>query len=164
MSNKVLRIRWSSLTFINNCKYSMPKKLSSKRLERPVKDRILAGVIGGLSDYLNIDANLLRIVAVLLFIVSPVLMLILYIVAVFFIPKEGEERPLASSFEVGRYLPLIVGVVLIIIGAGLLEFVAITSIFWLFTPYGFTAILRTIIGAILVIVGAAIAIPPLRKL
>ncbi|MEM1583991.1 MAG: PspC domain-containing protein [Nitrososphaerota archaeon] len=138
--------------------------MSSKKLERSVKDRIIAGVIGGLSDYLNIDVNLLRIVAVLLFLVSPVLMLILYVVAVFFVPRTGEEKPLASSFELDKYLPLLVGLVLMIIGAGLLGSVAVVSIFWLFTPYGFSAIMRLIIGAVLVIIGAAISIPQLRNL
>lgn len=139
-------------------------KLTSKKLERSVRDRMLAGVIGGLSDYLNIDVNLLRIVAVLLFIISPVLIIVLYVIAVFLIPRAGEEKPLALSFEVDKYLPLIIGLVLIIVGAGLLGSVALTSIFWFFTPYGFAAALNIIVGAILIIIGAVIAIPRLRSL
>ncbi|MEM0329180.1 MAG: PspC domain-containing protein, partial [Nitrososphaerota archaeon] len=51
--------------------------MSSKRLERSAKNKVLAGVIGGLGEYLGIDATLLRIVAVILLILSPVLMVML---------------------------------------------------------------------------------------
>ena len=138
--------------------------MPSRRLERSVKDRVLAGVIGGLSDYLKVDSNLLRITAILLFIISPVLMLILYIVAVFLIPKAGEEKPLAVSFELEKHLPLIIGLILIIAGAAILGSIAVISLFWIFTPFEFTVALRIIVAAILVIIGAIIAIPQLRNL
>jgi phage shock protein PspC (stress-responsive transcriptional regulator) len=133
-------------------------------LERSVRDRVLAGVIGGLSDYLKVDSNLLRIAAILLFIISPVLMSILYIIAVFLIPKAGEEKPLAASFEVEKYLPLIVGLILIIVGAVILGSIAVIPFFWIFTPFRFTVALQIIIAAILIIIGAIIAIPQLRNL
>jgi len=124
-----------------------------------VKDRVLAGVVGGLSDYLKVDSNLLRIAAILLFIISPILMLILYIVAVFIIPKAGEEKPLATSFELEKHLPLIVGLILIIVGAA-----SVISVSWIFTPFVFTVALRIIVAAILIIIGAIIATPQLRNL
>lgn len=39
-----------------------------KRLFRSETDRKIAGVVGGLAEYLNMDASLLRIITVLLFI------------------------------------------------------------------------------------------------
>ncbi len=133
-------------------------------MERSVKDRVLAGVIGGLSDYLKVGSNLLRIAAILLFVISPVLMLILYIVAVFLIPKAGEEKPLAVSFELEKHLQLIIGLILIIVGAAILGSIAVISVSWIFTPFGFTVALRLIVAAILIIIGAIIAIPQLRNL
>ncbi|EWH22134.1 PspC domain-containing protein [Bacillus haynesii] len=62
-----------------------------KRLFRSETDRKIAGVVGGLAEYLNMDASLLRIITVLLFIFStgfPVLLI--YIVWVFLVPNEGE--------------------------------------------------------------------------
>ncbi len=138
--------------------------MSSKRLERSTRDRVLAGVIGGLSDYLNIDANLLRVIAIVLFIISPILLLVLYMVAVFLIPKAGEEKPLAATFEVEKYTLLIVGLVLVIIGAALLGSITVTPVFWIFAPYGLLVALRVIIGAILFIIGIVILIPQLRSL
>jgi phage shock protein PspC (stress-responsive transcriptional regulator) len=129
-----------------------------------VKDRVLAGVVGGLSDYLKVDSNLLRIAAILLFIISPILMLILYIVAVFIIPKAGEEKPLATSFELEKHLPLIVGLILIIVGAAILGSISVISVSWIFTPFVFTVALRIIVAAILIIIGAIIATPQLRNL
>lgn len=41
-----------------------------KRLFRSETDRKIAGVVGGLAEYLNMDASLLRIITVLLFIFS----------------------------------------------------------------------------------------------
>jgi phage shock protein PspC (stress-responsive transcriptional regulator) len=64
-----------------------------KRLLRSTSNRVVGGVCGGLADYLNMDANLVRILTVLisLFTGIPV---ILYIVALFVLP-EGDTVPTA---------------------------------------------------------------------
>ena len=62
-----------------------------KRLYRSQKDRKLAGILGGLGDYFEIDSNVLRLLAVLLFLISgffPVL--ITYIIAWIIIPDENQ--------------------------------------------------------------------------
>ncbi|MPQ24003.1 PspC domain-containing protein [Bacillus paralicheniformis] len=62
-----------------------------KRLFRSETDRKIAGVVGGLAEYLNMDASLLRIITVLLFIFSTgVPVLVIYIVWVFLVPNEGD--------------------------------------------------------------------------
>ncbi|AGN38068.1 PspC domain-containing protein [Bacillus paralicheniformis] len=62
-----------------------------KRLFRSETDRKIAGVVGGLAEYLNMDASLLRIITVLLFIFSTgVPVLLIYIVWVFLVPNEGD--------------------------------------------------------------------------
>lgn len=138
--------------------------MPSKRLERSTRDRVLAGVISGLSEYLKIDANLLRVISIVLFIISPIFVLVLYMVAVFLIPKAGEEKPLAASFEVEKYTLLILGLVLALIGAALSGPIIVTPVFWLFTPYGLLGTLRVILGTILFIVGMVIIVPLLRSL
>jgi phage shock protein C len=58
-----------------------------KRLYRSKTDRKIAGVFGGIGEVYNIDANLLRLAAVLLFLLSgffPVL--VTYIVAWIILP------------------------------------------------------------------------------
>ncbi|MFC0559321.1 PspC domain-containing protein [Halalkalibacter alkalisediminis] len=64
-----------------------------KRLFRSQYDRKLAGICGGLAQYMNIDPTLVRLLAVILFFVSGVFPFILgYIIAVFIIPNEEDVR------------------------------------------------------------------------
>ena len=59
------------------------------RLYRSRNDRMLFGVAGGLARYLNIDASIVRLVWVLLFLAAGTGIL-LYIVAAVVIPEEPE--------------------------------------------------------------------------
>ncbi|KAA6450788.1 PspC domain-containing protein [Bacillus swezeyi] len=64
-----------------------------KRLYRSETDRKIAGVVGGLAEYLNFDASLLRIITVLLFIFSTGIPVgLIYIVWVFLVPNEGDVK------------------------------------------------------------------------
>jgi phage shock protein C len=63
----------------------MPKKL----LYRSTKNRVLAGVLGGLGEYLDIDPVVLRLIFVLLWAVTGFLPLLLaYVIWVFVVPKR----------------------------------------------------------------------------
>jgi phage shock protein PspC (stress-responsive transcriptional regulator) len=64
-----------------------------KRLLRSTSNRVIGGVCGGLADYLNMDANLVRILTVLISLFTGV-PVILYIIALFVIP-EGNTVPSA---------------------------------------------------------------------
>ncbi len=135
-----------------------------KKLERSVKNRVIAGVIGGLAEYLGVDANLLRIVGVVLLILIPIPMIVLYIVAVFLIPRQGEEKPLAVSFEIEEHLPLLVGLILIMIGAFLLGSISLIPVPWIFNFYNPLIVLQLVAAVVLVIVGLLIALPRLKSM
>lgn len=61
----------------------------SKRLYRSTKDRVIAGVFGGLGEYLNIDPTVLRVAWVLVTIFSGLFPgVIAYILAAIIIPEE----------------------------------------------------------------------------
>lgn len=64
--------------------------MMDKKLRRSRSDRKIGGVFGGLSEYLGIDANVLRIIYVVLIIISWKTMIgvIAYIIALFIIPSE----------------------------------------------------------------------------
>lgn len=134
--------------------------MSSKKLERSVKNKVLSGVLGGLGEYLNIDANLLRIVAVVLLILSPVIMVILYLAAAFLLPKSGEDKPLASSFNISEHSPLVVGFILFLVGA-VLPGPHISAIFWFTQPL---LILNSVIAALLMLIGLILMASHLRKI
>lgn len=59
-----------------------------KKLLRSIHDVKVAGVCGGLADYLNMDSTLVRLAIVLLALASFGMALILYFVCALFIPKE----------------------------------------------------------------------------
>jgi phage shock protein C len=62
-----------------------------KKLHRSRTDRKLSGVLGGLSDYLGIDASILRILFVILLIPTGFFPLgIIYIAWIFLVPEESD--------------------------------------------------------------------------
>jgi phage shock protein C len=64
-----------------------------KRLYRSVSDKKLGGVCGGLGDYMNADANLIRLVFVLLLLVTGFLPFgLTYIVAWIILPEDTSMR------------------------------------------------------------------------
>ncbi|MUV39082.1 hypothetical protein JNUCC1_02954 [Lentibacillus sp. JNUCC-1] len=64
----------------------------TKRLYRSEKDRMLAGICGGLGIYFNIDATLIRLIFVAGMLFSAFTLLLVYLVAIFIIPNESEVR------------------------------------------------------------------------
>jgi phage shock protein PspC (stress-responsive transcriptional regulator) len=138
--------------------------MSSKRLERSVRNKVLAGVIGGLGEFLGVDATLLRIVAVILLILSPVLMVILYVLGVLLMPRAGGEKPPIASFDISRHASLIVGLVLVVIGAAMLGSATALTISWIFHPVGIIHAIQVALAAVLIIIGLVIMLPSLRSL
>lgn len=61
-----------------------------KRLTRSNSDRMVAGVLGGLAEYFNIDTTIVRLTFVILTIMSVFVLLLIYFAAVFIIPNERE--------------------------------------------------------------------------
>ena len=75
--------------------------MERKRLVRSERDRLLAGVCGGLAEYFGLDVNLVRLIALVLALVQPVFSLV-YLLLVFIMPREGEkERPLEARVHEG---------------------------------------------------------------
>ena len=61
-----------------------------KRLMRSKDNRILAGVIGGLAEYLDVDASILRVIFVLL--TWSGMPILLYILLAIIIPSDKRSR------------------------------------------------------------------------
>jgi len=63
-----------------------------KRLYRSKKDRKIAGICGGLAEYLETDPTLIRLIFVLLFFVSGFApMIITYLIGWIIIPLNPEQ-------------------------------------------------------------------------
>ena len=64
----------------------------TKRLSRPVHDRMIAGVCAGLADYFELDVSLVRVGSVLLSIFSAGFPgILVYIIMIFVIPNSYER-------------------------------------------------------------------------
>lgn len=70
----------------------------SKLLRRSRTDRYIGGVCGGVANYLNMDATLVRILTVVITLFTGV-PVILYLVALFLMPEEdvAPARPVTGS-------------------------------------------------------------------
>lgn len=63
-----------------------------KTLKRSDKNKVFAGVFGGIGEYLEVDPTLLRLVGLFLLFYSGIIpFLLVYLVAIFVVPKS-EER------------------------------------------------------------------------
>jgi len=106
-----------------------------RKLYRSEKDKWIAGILGGLGEYLNIDATILRIAYIVFTLASAGAGIIGYILAVIIIPKPpmGYQSPQAAKTEGGstpmtetspasqnadrpRNAPLVVGIILVGLG------------------------------------------------
>ncbi|NQV00940.1 MAG: PspC domain-containing protein [Parcubacteria group bacterium] len=66
-----------------------------KKLYRSDKNKTLAGVIGGLGEYADVDAVFFRLLWVLITVFTGFFPgIIAYFVAIFIIPKEHEQKPM----------------------------------------------------------------------
>lgn len=74
-----------------------------RKLYRSEKDKWIAGVLGGLGEYLDVDATILRIAYIVFTIASAGAGIIGYILAVIVIPKSpmGHQPPQEAKTEGG---------------------------------------------------------------
>lgn len=69
-----------------------------KKLYRSQKDKVVAGICGGLGEYFAIDPIIFRILFVVLALLNGAGVL-LYIILIFVIPPEGKEAPLDAHTD-----------------------------------------------------------------
>lgn len=67
--------------------------LPPRRLTRSTSDRYLGGVCGGVARYLNLDPTLVRVATVALSVMTGSTFVLLYVVALFVMPEDGQQRP-----------------------------------------------------------------------
>lgn len=63
---------------------------AKKRLYRSEKNRILAGILGGLGEYFDVDPTVLRLGWLLVFVFTGIFPgLLAYIIAIFIVPNKS---------------------------------------------------------------------------
>jgi phage shock protein C len=140
--------------------------MSTKRLERSERNRVIAGLFGGLGEYLNVDPNLLRLAGVVLLIVAPGVMVLLYALGVLLIPKSGGRSYLTPEVDMQVVGPVLVGALLVLIGFALISSSPLLSVWSSEVPP--SMMIRVSVsgtaGAVLVVIGLVILFDRLRKL
>jgi phage shock protein C len=71
--------------------------MASARLERSNSNRVIAGVCGGLAEYLSVDATIVRVTFVVGAILTGGLLILAYIVLVILMPLPGRPAPFAKE-------------------------------------------------------------------
>ncbi|MFD2118129.1 PspC domain-containing protein [Paenibacillus yanchengensis] len=74
--------------------------IALKKLYRSRRDSKLTGLCGGLSEYMNVDATLIRILLIVASIFSSGIVVFIYIVAAMVVPKEPHDN---SQYGHGNY-------------------------------------------------------------
>ncbi len=64
------------------------------RLERSATNRVFTGVCGGIADYLQIDATLVRVFFVIATILTAFTFILVYIVLLILMPLPGQRAPI----------------------------------------------------------------------
>lgn len=65
--------------------------MENKKLYRSRKNRMIAGVCGGIADYLNTDPTIVRLVMVLLAFFGATAGIWIYLIAAIIVPNEDFE-------------------------------------------------------------------------
>lgn len=89
-----------------------------KRLYRSRRQRILAGVCGGIAEYFDIDPVIIRLLMILLIFANG-LGILFYIIAAIIIPENPEEKGKTEGIVEGAQdtrSPILLGFILIILG------------------------------------------------
>lgn len=66
----------------------------TRRLERSTKNKVVAGICGGLGEYLQVDATLVRVVFVIATLMSAGFFLLGYIALLFVMPLPEQRAPI----------------------------------------------------------------------
>ncbi len=94
----------------------MEQPTSFKRLYRSRKNRVLAGVCGGLGEYLNIDPVVVRLIWVAISLVWG-FGILSYIIVALIIPEEPTTAtPPPTSTDSSKNLAVILGIIALIAG------------------------------------------------
>jgi len=131
---------------------------------------MIAGVCGGIAEYLNVDPTLIRLGFVLLTFASGTGIL-LYLVMAIIVPRApvGVSPPTAAAFPLdlswlGPAILLLVGLGLVMFGAAwVLDQIGL----WFWASFGFRNIVRTLAkffwSTLLIVIGLVIVAAALRR-
>lgn len=70
-----------------------------RRLERSATDRVISGVCGGIAEYLQVDATLVRVFFVVATVVTALGFILVYIALLLIMPLPGQRAPIGGIVD-----------------------------------------------------------------
>ena len=143
-----------------------------KRLYKSRKNRMIAGVCGGIAEYFNVDPVLVRVIAVLFFFTGGAA-LIAYIVGLIIMPDQPSEgiqeaeatqqnsTPRTSAEGVSQAGSMIIGIILMVFGVHFLlrNIPFFHDYYWRFWNLGW----QFFWPSVLIVVGLVVILRGVRK-
>ena len=127
------------------------------KLRRSRYNKVIAGVCGGIGEYLNIDPVIIRVAWVILTFVPGSPGLLAYLICMLIIPEDNGviyENDNNSSYNSGNNLPTFIGIALIILGAFLLLNILFPRFFHMFNMFNiirYWPVLLIILGIYIIV-------------
>lgn len=142
----------------------------TRRLYRSNANRMIAGVCGGLAEYLNVDPTLIRLGFVLLTFASGTGIL-LYLVMAIVVPRAPIGVSPPAAIAVPLDLSWLGAAILLFIGLGLVVFGAAWALdqigLWFWASFSFWNMVRTLAkffwSTLLIVIGLVIVAAALRR-
>lgn len=130
--------------------------MGEKRLCKSSRHRIVAGVLGGIAEYLGVDPNILRLIFVVVLFLNFYAALALYVAAAILLPSESEKG--AARMPIEKAILAVAATIMVFVGlsfvSSLAEVQKIIAMLGFFTP---------IVGLALLIAGVALLFTVLRE-
>lgn len=127
-----------------------------KRLTKSSRHRLVAGVLGGIAEYLGVDPNIIRLIFVVVLFLNFYAALALYVAAAILLPSETEGG--ATRMPVEKAVLAVAATIMVFAGlnfvASLAEVQRLIALLGIFTP---------IVGLVLLIAGVALLFMVLRE-
>jgi len=127
-----------------------------KRLYRSSRHKIVAGVLGGVGEYLGVDPNIIRLIFAVVLVLNPYVALASYVAAAILLPSEEEGQ--AARVSVERAVLAVAALIMIFVGLNFVSTIAPVQ-----HLMEFLGLVTPIIGLILLVAGIALLLSVLRE-
>lgn len=127
-----------------------------RRLSKSSRHRIVAGVLGGIAEYLGVDPNIIRLIFIVVLFLNFYAALALYVAAAILLPSDDEKG--VSRMPVEKAVLAVAALIMVFAGlsfvTSLAEVQRLIALLGTFTP---------IVGLVLLIAGVALLFMVLRE-
>jgi len=127
-----------------------------KRLCKSNRHKIVAGVLGGIADYLGVDPNIIRLIFIVVLFLNFYAALALYVAAAILLPSENERGVTRMPAE--KAVLAVAATIMVFVGVNFVSSLAEVQ-----RLIAFLGFFSPIVGLVLLIAGVALLFMVLRE-